>query len=296
MERILVVEDEPTNRTILVTCLQQAGYTVDEAEDGVGAWELLKGNSAYAIIVTDRRMPNMDGLELALRIKGDPLLRYVPVLMQTASDKPEEVVEGITAGVYYYLVKPYKEETLLALVQAGIRERRQHELFEQRVQRHKEGLNTLMEGQFHIHTPEDAQSTAYLLGNLFPRAAMAVSGLYELMLNAIEHGNLAIGFEEKTRLLNASSWEAEIARRIKLPQYADKKVVVEFKHSTPRLEVVITDEGNGFDWRPFLEIEPGRATQSNGRGIAKANLLSFQELTYLGKGNQVKVAANAANP
>ncbi len=291
MEHILLVEDEPTNRMIMSACLRQAGYGVDEAEDGLVAWEKLSKRTDYALIVTDRCMPNMDGLELALRLKEHPILRYTPVLIQTASDRPEEVVEGITVGVYYYLIKPYKEETLLALVKAGIRERRQHEWFEQRVHRQKEALDTFVKGEFHIRTLDEAQNISFMLGSLFPRPALAVSGLYELMLNAIEHGNLAIGFEEKARLLGASSWEQEVANRMKLPQYAGRKVTVQFTHLPEQLEVVISDEGNGFDWRPFLEIEPSRATQGNGRGIAKANLLSFEELAYIGNGNQVQVSA-----
>lgn len=62
---------------------------------------------------------------------------------------------------------------------------------------------------------------------------------------------------------------------------------VRFEQNASRLEVQITDDGVGFDWRPYMEIEPSRATQANGRGIAKANQLSFDQLSYAGKGNQV---------
>jgi CheY-like chemotaxis protein len=291
MEQILLVEDDRTNRIVMATYLREAGYVVDEAEDGKLAWEQLKKCKDYALVITDRLMPNMDGLKLAEHMKANRELRHVPILMQTGSDKPEAVAEGIAAGVYYYLTKPYKKEALLRLVKAGISERRQHEWFEQRARRQKEALGTFVKGEFQIRTPEEAQNISFLLGNLFPNPVLAVSGLYELMLNAIEHGNLGIGFEEKAKLLAASEWEKEIANRLKSPAYADKKVTVRYAQIENRVQVIIQDEGPGFDWRPYLEIEPSRATQSNGRGIAKANLLSFDRLAFKENGNQVEVSS-----
>jgi CheY-like chemotaxis protein len=291
MEQILLVEDEAVNRFLIGTCLRKAGYEVEEAEDGRQALERLRRKSDYALVVTDRRMPHMDGLELARHMQADPLLRHVPVLMETGSDQPDEVVEGIAAGVYYYLTKPFKEETLLRLVKAGINERRRHEWFEQRAQRHKEALGTFVTGEFHIRTPEEAQNIAFLLGNLFPRPVLAVSGLYELLLNAIEHGNLGIGYEGKGKLLAESRWEKEIADRLKAPPYAARKVVLHYAQDDAKIQVSIQDEGAGFDWRPYMEIEPSRATQSNGRGIAKANLLSFDALIFKGNGNQVEISS-----
>jgi len=294
MERILLAEDETTGRRILAACLHRAGYKVDEAEDGKEAWERLQKQRDYALIVTDRRMPNMDGLELAKRVQADSGLCHIPILMQTSANAPEEVVEGIKAGVYYYLAKPYQEETLLSLVKAGIRERRQHEWFEARNSRQQEALGTFVRGEFRIHTPEEAQNVAFLLGSLFPRPDLAVLGLYELLLNAIEHGNLAIGYEEKAALLASSRWEEEIAKRLKLPEHASKHVMVQFAQDAKQLEVIICDQGAGFDWRPYLDIEPSRATDASGRGIAKANHLSFDQLTYQGKGNQVQVVTKLA--
>ncbi|MES2906999.1 MAG: response regulator [Pseudomonadota bacterium] len=295
MERILLVEDEVTNRRILSAYLQRAGYDVDEAEDGLAALGKLKSQN-YDLVVTDWRMPNMDGLELAKRLKADAKLRHIPILMQTAADSPEEVVEGMRAGVYYYLTKPYEENMLLALVRAGLRERKQKEWFEERSARQRDALGTFVKGEFHLQTPEEAQGLAFGLGNRFPNPELAVSGLYELLLNAIEHGNLGIGFEEKRKLLAARQWEEEVEKRLKNPENARKKVIVLFSDQNGKMETTVIDQGSGFDWRPFLEIEPARATQANGRGIAKANLLGFDELAYKGNGNQVTVASMRANP
>jgi len=53
-------------------------------------------------------------------------------------------------------------------------------------------------------------------------------------------------------------------------------------------EVLITDQGDGFDWQPYLDIDPARAFASHGRGIALSRKLSFTSLEYLGSGNQVR--------
>lgn len=291
--RILLVEDEPANAAILASYLEMAGYQVDEAADGVQALNLLEKNpEAYHLVVTDKRMPNMNGLELAARLKADRRFSNLPVILQTGDTAHDEFIKGIKAGVYYYLSKPYEESTLLTIVRAAIVERERKEVFERRISSQQNALVTLMKGEFSFQTPEEAQNLAFLLGGIFPRPELAVSGLYEIMLNAIEHGNLEIGYAEKGNLLMKGIWEQEVRRRLLLSENRVKRVALYFEKFPNRFEVVVADDGKGFDWKPYLEIEPSRATHSNGRGIAKANLLSFDEIIYQDRGNIVKIIAH----
>ncbi len=295
--KVLLVEDEPANSAILSAYLENAGYIVDEASDGVVAWQMLEEQpSRYRLILTDKRMPNMNGLELAARIKADKRFLNIPVIMQTGDSSQEEFLKGIKAGVYYYLAKPYDETTLLALVRSAAIERDRKEIFERRISSQQNALTNLSRGEFFVQLPEEAQNTAFLLGSIFPRPELAVSGLYELILNGIEHGNLGIGYERKGELLSEGRLEEEINYLAKLPENAKKKAFICFEKFPNRLEVTITDDGSGFDWQPYLEIEPSRATHGNGRGIAKANLLGFDEVNYLGVGNQVKVVSYTKYP
>ena len=89
----------------------------------------------------------------------------------------------------------------------------------------------------------------------------------------------------------------DLARRLSLPEYAQRTVSLEFRRNGGAVEVLITDQGNGFDWRPYLELDASRAFHSHGRGIALARKLSFESLEYLGKGNQVlaRLAARTGN-
>ena len=98
---------------------------------------------------------------------------------------------------------------------------------------------------------------------------------------------LGITYEEKGALLEAQQWESEIQRRQALPKNQSKCVCVRFQRYPDKCTLSIEDEGQGFDWSDHLEISPQKLTHSHGRGIALANSISFDSLTYLGKGNQV---------
>lgn len=87
----------------------------------------------------------------------------------------------------------------------------------------------------------------------------------------------------------------QFMRRMTAGENNTKKVVVSFQRKNNKIDVVIRDEGPGFNWQPFMEIEPSRATQSNGRGIAKAALLSFDRVEFIGSGNTVKVTTALRN-
>src|SRR5690606_30931610 len=223
-----------------------------------------------------------DGIELLKTLRKNARLYHIPVILQTSALSPEEVSEGIRAGAYYYLTKPYQEDVMLSVVKAALRARRQNEVFQRRLTRQDNALVDMTRGEFSIRTPAEAENLAFLLGSVFPYREIAVSGLYELLLNAIEHGNLGIGFEEKSRLLSEGLWEREIDARLHRSENADKHVKVTFARNQDQIEVVIADQGAGFNWKPYLEIEPSRATSANGRGIAKANLLCFDQILYHG--------------
>jgi CheY-like chemotaxis protein len=109
--RVLVVDDHAPDRKLLTVHLQPEGYEVETAEDGVEAWGKLRADpQRYDVILLDRTMPRMDGMQLLGKIKDDEDLRMVPVIMQTALAEREEILEGIRAGAYYYLTKPYDVE------------------------------------------------------------------------------------------------------------------------------------------------------------------------------------------
>ncbi|NOZ24760.1 MAG: chemotaxis protein CheY [Nitrospirae bacterium] len=110
--KILVVDDFSTMRKIVRNVLKQLGYSnIEEAEDGAQAYSKLK-DSTFHFVVSDWNMPNMDGLEMLKKIRSDPELKDLPVLMVTAEAEKDKVIAAIKAGVNNYIVKPFTAETL----------------------------------------------------------------------------------------------------------------------------------------------------------------------------------------
>jgi two-component system chemotaxis response regulator CheY len=110
--KILIVDDFSTMRRIVRNILKQLGFeNVDEAENGADAYEMLD-NEKFDFVITDWNMPVMDGLGLLKKIRTDPKLKNLPVLMVTAEAEKDKVVSAIQAGVNNYVVKPFTAEVL----------------------------------------------------------------------------------------------------------------------------------------------------------------------------------------
>jgi CheY-like chemotaxis protein len=287
--RILTVDDEPLNLAIIEEYLSgEADYELDTAGNGEEAWQALEAAlTPYDLVILDRIMPVLDGLELLRRMKADARFADIPVIMQTAASAPDQVREGLAAGAYYYLTKPYEPETLSAVLRAAIGDRRALRSAVSRADNLDRALPLLANVEFGFRTPEEARTLAEFLAGLCPAPQNALFGLSELMLNAVEHGNLGISYREKTLLLMENDWQAEIGRRLGLPQFAGRIARIRLERQPDRLHFTISDEGQGFDWRSYLDFDPARIFDPNGRGIAMVQRTSFSGLEYRGCGNTV---------
>lgn len=286
--RILVVDDHALDRKLLTLHLRPEGYDIDEAEDGVEAWgKLVADPKRYDVILLDRTMPRMDGMQLLGKIKDDEDLRMVPVIMQTALAQRDEILEGIRAGAYYYLTKPYDVEMLKSVVRTAISDYKGYRDLQVRVRKELDSLRLMQKGIFTFQTVEQARDLGAMLANTCPDPGATVIGLTELLINAVEHGNLGITYEDKSKLYATGGWNEEVNRRLALPENTGKHAEVEFERDSDVIRFVIRDEGNGFDWRAYLQVDPQRAFDTHGRGIAMANRLSFSHIEYRGSGNEV---------
>jgi len=110
--KILVVDDFSTMRRIIKNLLRDLGFTnTAEADDGTTALPMLQ-NGDYDFLVTDWNMPGMQGIDLLKAVRADAKLANMPVLMVTAEQKREQIVEAAQAGVNGYIVKPFTALTL----------------------------------------------------------------------------------------------------------------------------------------------------------------------------------------
>jgi CheY-like chemotaxis protein/anti-sigma regulatory factor (Ser/Thr protein kinase) len=288
-QRLLVVDDEPFNLEIIGEYFDGLGFEIDTAEHGEEAWALLNEKGPYAAIILDRMMPVLDGMGLLKRVKSDERLQSLPVIMQTAAGTPDQVREGLAAGAYYYLVKPFERESLLTIVRGALADNEAREALQQKLAEHGNTLQLMTSAEFSLRTVEEAGALAALLAQATPKPENAVLGLSELLVNAVEHGNLGISYREKSALRHEDRWTEEVARRLALPENTAKRVRAVLARDEAGVSIRICDEGVGFDWREYLEFSPERAFDPNGRGIALAKMTSFDSLEYEGCGNTVVV-------
>lgn len=118
--KILIVDDDELNIKILEEILGDAEFQTVAAENGREALERLREHPDIGIILLDRMMPQMDGMQFMQEIKKHPQWAKKPVIMQTAASQPREVIEGTASGVYYYLTKPFDEQIVLSVIRAAM--------------------------------------------------------------------------------------------------------------------------------------------------------------------------------
>jgi len=292
---VLLVDDEPFNLEILLEYLEDTGYCLDVAEDGQVAWDKLTADpERFDVVVLDRMMPGLSGLEVLQRMKQHPVLQSVPVILQTALAARDEILEGLQSGAYYYLTKPFEEVMLQSVLQTAVADRQRYRQAQQDSKAAGRTFGLMREATFVFRTIESARDLAVVLANACPDPKRVAIGLTELLLNAVEHGNLGIGYREKSLLCKAERWDEEIAARLADPAYADREVLVTYRRVNGTISVRIKDQGKGFDFSRYLDMDPARAFDIHGRGIAMSRMISFDSLRYHGCGNEVEVTVNVA--
>jgi class 3 adenylate cyclase/CheY-like chemotaxis protein len=124
--RILIVDDNATNRVILKTRLEVHGYDLLEAADGAQALAVVQ-ECCPDLILLDVMMPKIDGIEVCRRLKRDPAFPFVSVIMVTAKADSKDVVAGLEAGADEYLAKPIDQLALVARVKSALRLKELHD-------------------------------------------------------------------------------------------------------------------------------------------------------------------------
>jgi class 3 adenylate cyclase/CheY-like chemotaxis protein len=127
--RILIVDDNETNRCLLATRLGAEGYETTEAENGEKALAVTR-EVAPDVVLLDVMMPKIDGFEVCRRLKGDSTLGFVPIIMVTARTESKDVVTGLNAGADEYLTKPIDHAALVARVRSMLRIKELHDRVE----------------------------------------------------------------------------------------------------------------------------------------------------------------------
>lgn len=287
LKNLLIVEDEPTSLKLLEIFLKNEPFRLTIARNGKEACQMLKEQTPdyFQCIISDINMPEMTGLELLKAIKEDPDRKHIPVILQTAVSGEDDIKKGIELGAFYYLLKPVTKETLLSLITAALQDYDNYLEASRSLTKNAKPSPLLKSGQFTFKNLKEAKNLAQFLALMTRDAETIAMGYLELMINAIEHGNLGITYDEKTELVANGELQNEIKRRLASAEYKDKYVTVDLSRDDEKLAVTIQDMGKGFNFEEYMDFSLDRAMDNHGRGIMMANKLSFDELSYTNQGN-----------
>ena len=283
---VLVVDDIPENIDILAGILN-SDYAVTAAPNGQVALKIAQSPTPPDIILLDIMMPEMDGFEVCSLLKADPATQKIPIIFVTANVDKEAVSKGIELGAYYYLTKPVDPDVVLAIVRSVLNQLSEYTNLQQEVQKAVSIMGLMKNGCFQFRTIEETNSLAQTLAKMVSEPMILATGLTELMMNAVEHGNLGITYEDKSQLNEQKGWLQEVERRLTLPENMDKKATIYIERDDTEIRFRIIDQGPGFEWQSYLEIDASRADHTHGRGIAMSKMLSFSEVEFQGAGNEV---------
>jgi len=120
-KRVLVAEDNPNLRTVLVNIIKKIGYTnVVQVEDGRSAWQLIEMGKVD-LVLSDWAMPELDGIEVLRKLrKAKPPINKIPFLMITAADTKSAIITAGKEGVDAYIIKPFSVKTVAEKIQEAV--------------------------------------------------------------------------------------------------------------------------------------------------------------------------------
>jgi CheY-like chemotaxis protein/anti-sigma regulatory factor (Ser/Thr protein kinase) len=295
MARVLVVEDSPTQASELRFMLEDAGFDVEIAGDGIAALSSLE-ERLPDLIVTDLQMPRMDGLALVQAVRGKH--PSVPVVLITAHGSEEIAARALRSGAASYVPKRYLGQDLAQVVQQIIA-MAAPDPEKERV------IESLEETQFRFKLTNDESLVAPLIRRLeevvlemglcdqaeLIRVAVA---LREAIVNAIDHGNLELDSElrqDDERIYHRLANE----RRDQSP-YRERRVRIDVGVTRTEATFTISDQGPGFDPSTLPDpTDPANLCRIGGRGLLLIRTL-MDEVSFNTTGNQIMLVKRRREP
>lgn len=264
--RVWLVGDDPQMMEVLEGWLAPAGYICERLDSADAGARLAAGRPGVERVVLDA-CSHSACCDLLQPLKGSG----VPVTMLVEAEDLPMIESGLRTGAAGFLVKPVEPRTVLAALglpggeaaaQAG--------------------------GYFPFRTLEDVSGLSQLVAGLCPDPESVQIALSELMINAVEHGNLGLGFDRKGELMVMGAWRNEVERLLGLPEHAARFAFLRVECRPREIRFLIRDQGQGFDPTPYLHLNPARSVEPHGRGIAIARMLAFPDLVFLDGGRCVE--------
>ncbi|MBI5178147.1 MAG: response regulator [Nitrospinae bacterium] len=293
-KRILLVEDEPGLLYVHHRMLSKHQFEITEARNGqeaIAAFEEHEGK--FDAILSDLNMPVINGIELAKRNHHQFNL---PFIACTSGAHPDQVKDLLGYGVRDFILKPAKEMHMVNIVNNAL----------SRFERSKAAVaaNGGASESVNMSIPSRLERVSHAenwIGGIVAnkgvpggseRFAMYVG---EFIMNAYEHGNLGLSEQLKCELILAGQYENALTMK---EDECNKNISIETSFVKNSVEIVVGDEGAGFDFNRYLKMSGDamakRLMMPNGRGIQMA-MLYFDRISYSEGGSQVKLVKKLAD-
>lgn len=285
---VLVVDPCRETQAHILGHMQDRGFSVITAADPTTALATIELTTPD-IVLTDSFLPEGSGLDLTKTLRN----RHVPcpVIMMAEHRSEQAVIHALRAGAVDYLQKPIGVEELA------------HALQRARYLLPADMADTpgLVRSDYTLTTDSDPRHIPGIVSWLIRATAGALTEttklhlrgtLQELLLNAVEHGNLEMSYPVKQQAIEQNRLSQLVMERLAQPRLAQRTVTIHV-HLDPQaglLEYRIADQGKGFQWKTLLHrtTEACNAEDANGRGIFLARSF-FPNLHYNDRGNEVAV-------
>jgi CheY-like chemotaxis protein len=295
MARVLVVEDSPTQAAELRFVLEDAGFVVDVAVDGVEALSSLEARIPDAV-VTDLQMPRMDGLALVEAVRREH--PSVPIVLITAHGSEEIAARALRCGAASYVPKRYLARDVAPVVKQIIAMCAPDP-------EHERVTESLEESRFRFSLANDDSLVAPLVRRLekvvlemelcdraeLIRLAVA---LREALVNAMDHGNLEL--DSELRQDDERIYERLGQERRQQSPYRERRVRVEVSVTRTEATFTVRDEGPGFDPSTLPDpTDPANLCRIGGRGLLLIRTL-MDEVRFNATGNEIVLVKRRQAP
>jgi CheY-like chemotaxis protein/anti-sigma regulatory factor (Ser/Thr protein kinase) len=293
MPIILVVDDSETDRKLVGGLLKpKLDWIVQYASNGTQALEMI-GSVFPDIVVTDLKMPEMDGIQLCTRSKVE--FPHVPIVLITGMGSEELAVEALEAGAASYVPKSALAGSLLETVEQLL-------ALSKSTQSKERLMNFSTSTRHQFNLPNEQELISPLLE--FVKSEMEILGvgdqterrhvsvaIEEALINAIFHGNLEMNgsvVQDARRALHDGVVAEFVKERSLEPPFSDRRIRIAIEISRKQIEVVVRDDGDGFDAVGKTE-KSGELSQLSGAGGRGLTLIHnfMDDVSFNEAGNEV---------
>ena len=286
---VLAVDDDITVQSMLSEYLRRWGYEPLTASSGKEALQIISERKPD-LVLTDIVMEPVSGLDLLYRVKRDH--PEIDVVMFTGHCSEDVIIDALRGGAVDFLKKPFSMDSLETVVRKALRM--------------KKGKGGAALDPFFVNEetkrlvlPNDPNLIEGAVEQLTQNARCCISmersrelavALYELILNAMEHGNLCITRQEKTEHLDRGDYLDLLNARGNNPELAKRRVTIDYRLNDTGLFYDIRDEGAGFDWADSCRFSGDvvECLSTHGRGLILAGFY-VDKLHFNDEGNAARL-------